>query len=294
MESENLHNDLILTEEEYKNSSTEKRILDISGHWEVTGSRTTDELHEKLMQRIQAKEKLEIKSQKNYYWPMAAAILALVGLFFLFQSPEKLVKTSFAENTCIELPDGSSVTLNAESKLTYNKKEFIHNRVLFLEGEAYFEVQKGSRFTINTSSGKVEILGTSLNVLSREKQFNVACLTGKVKVSFDNQSEIIYPGEKTELKDQKLTKFIGQNINQMATWRNGIFRFDDQPLIYIFDEIERQYHVTIQSSGIDKRFYTGAFTNKNLVEALETVCIPMNLKYDIQKGNKIIISEKKD
>lgn len=290
MESEHRHNQL--SKEEFENSSTQKQILDISGNWEMPESRSIDEMHKKMMQKIETGERLKITTKKNYYWQMAAAVLAIVGLFFLFQSPEKTMETRYAESIQFELPDGSSVTLNSKSELVYNEKEFINDRTLFLDGEAFFEVQKGSRFTINTNMGSVEVLGTSFNVLSRTNQFDVACLTGKVKVRIANYSEVLYPGEKTELKDQKLIKFIGQNTNQMALWRKGIFRFDDQPLIYIFDEIERQYQVKIEASGIEKRFYTGAFTNKDLNEALETVCIPMNLKYDIRKGNKIIITEK--
>lgn len=292
MKSEHRHSKLNLTQEEFANSSTQKQILDISGNWEMPESRSIDEMYEKMMQRIETGERLKITTKKNYYWQMAATVLAIVGLFFLFQSPEKTMETKYAESIQFELPDGSSVTLNSKSELTYNKKEFINDRTLFLDGEAFFEVQKGSRFTINTNIGSVEVLGTGFNVLSRTNQFEVACLTGKVKVRVARDSAVLYPGEKTEFRDQKLVKFIGQNTNQMALWRKGIFRFDDQPLIYIFDEIERQYQVEIEATGIEKRFYTGAFTNKDLTEALETVCIPMNLKYDIRKGNKISITEK--
>jgi len=294
MKSEYRHSDLKITQEEFDNSSTQKQILDVSANWEVPATRTTEEIHKKLMQRIEAGEKYRIAvKRKNYYWEVAAAILIFLGLFFLFQSPERTITTRAAENTQLELPDGSSVHLNAKSELVYNKKEFADDRTLYLRGEAFFEVQKGSRFLINTDIGTVEVLGTSLNVLARSNQFSVACLTGKVKVSSGDQSVVIFPGEKTELRDQILVKHIGQNTKQMASWRKGIFYFEDQPLIYIFDEIERQYKVKIDAKSIGKRFYTGAFTNKNLIETLETVCVPMNLKYDIQKGNKIIIAEKK-
>lgn len=293
MKSEHLHNDWPASQEEFRSLTSQEQILNVAKNWEVPVSCSVEDMHEKLKQRIQSEEKLTIAPKKTYYWQIAAIFLAIVGLFFLFQSSEKVIKTQTAETTTVILPDGSSVFLNADSKLIYNKNKFIEKRTLFMDGEAFFEVQKGSRFTINTSSkGTVEILGTSLNVLSRKKQFTVECLTGKVKVNYDNRSTIILPEEKTELKDQDLIKLKVKNPSQMASWRNGIFYFEDQPLIYIFDELERQYHVTVDVTGIGERYYTGAFDNKNLIEALETVCIPMNLSYDIQKGNKVIIMEK--
>jgi ferric-dicitrate binding protein FerR (iron transport regulator) len=191
----------------------------------------------------------------------------------------------------VTLPDGSQVSLNAGSKLAWNEKKFNKNRLVTLSGEAYFEIEKGGEFIIKTENGTVEILGTKLNVFSREKEFWVSCLTGKVGVEAGNTSQVILPGEMVKLTSNGLEKTALNNVNQTAAWQEGIFYFDDKPLVSIFAEIERQFDVSIQFKGDANRSITASFTNKKLEEALDVVCIPMGLKYEVSKNNQVTISD---
>ena len=98
-------------------------------------------------------------------------------------------KTNFQT---IQLPDGSTISLNAESQIKYKKDFNTNYRSLTLSGEAYFDVQKGNTpFTINTNHGQVTVLGTSFNVRSRENGFEVGVNEGIVKVSNDAKSVIL-------------------------------------------------------------------------------------------------------
>jgi ferric-dicitrate binding protein FerR (iron transport regulator) len=80
-------------------------------------------------------------------------------------------------------------------------------------------------------------------------------------------------------------------VNQTAAWKEGVFYFDDKPLVSIFDEIERQFDVSIQFEGDTKRSITVSFTNKKLEETLDVVCIPMGLKYEVDNKNNVRITE---
>ena len=73
---------------------------------------------------------------------------------------------------------------------------------------------------------------------------------------------------------------------------NGEFTFEDAPLNSVFMEIERQFNVKFASLKFSNKYFTGGFTNKNLVEALDIVCIPMGLTYEIGSNSKIIVREK--
>jgi ferric-dicitrate binding protein FerR (iron transport regulator) len=137
----------------------------------------------------------------------------------------------------------------------------------------------------------VEILGTKLNVFSREKEFWVSCLTGKVGVETENSNQILLPGEIVELTSQGLEKRVLTEVNQTAAWKEGMFYFEDKPLVSIFAEIERQFDVSIQFEGDVNRSITVSFTNNKLEEALDVVCIPMGLKYEVAKNNKVRIFE---
>ena len=68
--------------------------------------------------------------------------------------------------------------------------------------------------------------------------------------------------------------------------------FEDTPLNTIFDELERQFNVSIKIEGDASRLATIDFSNENLNEALDVVCIPMELNYEIKNNKKITISEK--
>jgi len=128
-------------------------------------------------------------------------------------------------------------------------------------------------------------------VYSRGNAFWVSCISGKVAVEAKNAEVIITPGEIAELTENGLVKSTTGNINQTAAWKEGIFYFEDKPLVSIFGEIERQFNVQVQYNGDAKRSITVSFTNRKLEEALDVICIPMGLKYEVENKNKVRITE---
>jgi transmembrane sensor len=275
-----------------------EKILTRTSEYAVPEGTSKDIVFEKLMQKIDSGAKtIPVKNKRiNYiYWSAAAVLLILIGLsiFFLKDQAEK-ISASNGSQVEYRLPDGSVVYLNAGSEITFSKNNFTEKRKLSLTGEAFFEVEKGKRFVISTDQGNVEILGTSLNVYSRKTIFNVTCLTGKVLVISGNQSEIITKGEQVIKKEGKLVKTTEINSEKVATWRKGVLNFVNTSLISIFEELERQYNITISASGLDNKYFSGPVTNKNLKEALDIICIPMNLDYEILTDNKVVIKSKKN
>ena len=116
------------------------------------------------------------------YIGIAASILLVATFIFYPKSDPQIITTStvLAESRVIELPDGSTASLNANTTISYSED---WNRELTLKGEAFFEVTEGEKFLVKTSIGDVEVLGTSFNVFVRDSVFEVACKTGKVGVS---------------------------------------------------------------------------------------------------------------
>ncbi len=251
------------------------------------------------MIRRKMDQKSNIKPTRNLrvYWSAAASIvlIALLTTVYFYLSPnQNQILAGKGQHIDFTLPDGSEIKVNADSKVSYSASGFTEKRVLEIAGEVFFSVQKGKPFVVKTHLGTVEVLGTTLNVFARGKEFNVSCLTGKVKVTVGEQSVTILPGEKVEWVGGALKKSNIDISEKEAGWIRGEFSFDNIPLISIFDEIERQFNVRIAAKGIENRFYTGTFTNTNLTEVLEMVCSPMNLDYEIKNGNKISIKPKKN
>lgn len=286
-------------ENNYQGANEKDKILQRTSEYDVPQTLSTDEALTKLKLRIAALR--EPEQQKNtrghylYYWVTSAAavIILLVGIWFYgFRNNETLVVAERGKHINFVLPEGSVVNINAESEILFNKRKFDNNRILKLKGEAFFSVRKGSTFIVSTPYGEVKVLGTSFNVLARENSFKVSCLSGKVKVSSGDDNVTLVPGESSIAAKNTLTKYTDKNVENNARWRNGEFYFENTTLKMVFDEIARQFNVTFVFENIDGRIFTGSFSNNSLSDALDIICIPMGLTYEIGNNSTVFIRKK--
>ncbi len=220
----------------------------------------------------------------------AAAACVTLLLVALLYNPTRSISAGIAEQKTHQLPDGSSVVLNAASKVSYHPLRWGVARKIELEGEAFFQVTKGRRFVVKTAQGEVEVLGTSFNVRARGNSFAVSCVTGKVRVSNPNGEQILTPGLNTQTNENgDLVTPYTVTTQATAAWRDGKFYFNDAPLQEVFEEIQRQFEVRVQtSSEIARRKVTTYFEGSNLDSALYNVCWPLRLETSI-RGNLIIV-----
>jgi ferric-dicitrate binding protein FerR (iron transport regulator) len=286
-------------EKEFGDDNIEQKILDYSAQLKVPFTLTNDEAWKRLQTMISTNTNvMEIPKGKrvtmlHYISSAAALLLAMFGIWqFVFRTPVKEVIALKGQHIECQLPDGSRVSLNADSKISFNKNKFNKSRNLSMEGEAFFSIQKGKTFTIKTELANIKILGTSFNVYARKHSFKVCCVTGKILVTSGNQSFTIHPGESAMVNNDVLSKTKEKNMKTVANWRNGDFNFENAPLKLVLNEIERQFNVTFVQLKVDNFVYTGGFTNKNLVDALESVCSPMGLTYEIGRNSQISIRKK--
>lgn len=233
---------------------------------------------------------------KRYPLAVAASIsLILVAAFIGFRLViPNTFQTAYGENKQIELPDNSLVTLNANSSVKYNPISWYWNRSLEMKGEAFFDVEKGSTFTVNTENGKVEVLGTSFNVEDRNNKYAVYCKTGKVSVNYGQDQVILEPQEKVELLNNALVKSTADKEEDKLAWKSGYFYFDASNLNEIALELENQYGINVVLDTKEEYLFTGTFPIKNSINSLETVCSALGLKYkasDVNESNHIIIYE---
>lgn len=220
----------------------------------------------------------------------AAAACVTLLLMALFYNPTRSISAGIAEQKTHQLPDGSSVVLNASSKISYHPLRWGVARKIELEGEAFFQVTKGRRFVVKTTQGEVEVLGTSFNVRARGNSFAVSCVTGKVRVSNPKGERILTPGLSTQANENgDLVTPYTLTTQATAAWRDGKFYFNDAPLQEVFEEIQRQFEVRVQTSPkIANRKVTTYFEGNNLDSALYNVCWPLRLETST-RGNLIIV-----
>lgn len=237
----------------------------------------------KIQQKIESKkEKKQPKVLHLWkYVTVAASLLLFFGLYQLFYFSNK-VATDFGSTEIITLNDNSKVTLNAKSELSY-PNFFRWNRSLKLEGEAFFEVQRGSKFTVETSLGKITVLGTKFNVTSFDDFFEVVCYEGKVKVENKDKSTILTHGETVRIYQNSYSNHPQKNA-QKPEWILGESSFKNVPIQYVLEKFEMQFNVKFDyPSTIENIKFTGSFSNKNIDTAIKTICIPLHLKYVINK-----------
>ncbi|MDW7694368.1 FecR domain-containing protein [Flammeovirgaceae bacterium SG7u.111] len=227
---------------------------------------------------------------------VAASVAALIGVLFLMNlGNEPQFESYRAENgkhLQIDLPDGSLVKLNAGSELSFDRANWEKERLVKLEGEGFFEVKKGEKFSVLTELGSVEVLGTSFNVFARDGKMAVDCITGKVKVSTADKkkSEMLTPGLGVSVAAGKIVESYDFEPEEKATWRIGEFTYDDIDVAQALKEIERQFDYSVEIQGdISDKKYTGGFENSDLELALEQICYPMELSYEILEAERKII-----
>lgn len=224
---------------------------------------------------------------------IAAALVVGFALFTLINKDQiSSFKTDLAQNETITLPDNSIVSLNELSELEYLSSNWNKNRSLQLKGEAYFDVEKGKRFDVHTNSGKVSVLGTEFNVLSRDSIFKVSCYEGLVQVTYNNEKVKLPAGTEFVLHSGKGVK---SNIAIAEPyWLKNMSVFESASFIEVVKELEQQYSINVEySSEIDLNF-TGAFEHNNLENALKSITNPLDLTYTIQNANKVIIRNGQD
>ncbi len=228
--------------------------------------------------------------QKQSHWikpfMRVAAILAICfSLYYYTTTLDTTIITEMAQKTMVELPDASSVSLNAKSLLVFNEKSWHDNRKVELEGEAFFKVAKGSSFNVITKTGTVTVYGTQFNVKQRNNYFEVICYEGLVGVTYNSQETKLKPGDSFLIINGK--KFAKEKEKRLTpSWLNNESQFKSMPYKTIITEFERQYNVDITLIGIDSdQLFTGNFTHDSIDVALKSITLPLGLTYSKSNNN---------
>jgi len=249
-----------------------------------------------IQQKITTKKRKKLYKIRN----LAASVLLIIGLsvsgYYILTSNSEI--KIYSDNTIKELtlPDGSHITLNTNSELSYPKKIAGNIRNIKFKGEAFFEITKNPQnpFIINTDKTQIKILGTSFNVTTGNNKTEIVVKTGIVEVKKkDDKTEKITlkPGEKGILSSGNLTKIENNNPNYIS-WKTHFFTYENESLKNIVTDINTVYKVNI----IFENPKTGeiiigktTFDNYTIEEIIEIICSTNHLKATY-RDKKIILS----
>ena len=270
----------------------------------------------------------------NFMKVAATVVIAFVLGFFINyitseqkQSPPWYeVQASLGSTSKVQLADGSTVWLNAGSKLKlapdFNQK----SRDVYLEGEAFFEVKQKQKqyFKVHTSDIFIKVLGTQFNVESypEESTIETTLEEGSIQIYSINNSKqqllTLKPNQKATFikeKGQLLTSNIKNEVDdilnkeekieyrkaniivasevstaQYTSWKEGQLIFKNETLGEIIKILERRYNVVITShdTELNKKRITANFKNESVEQVMYALQLTSSLKYKIDKDSIVI------
>ena len=236
---------------------------------------------------IKTSKKMEQPTVKQHvqYYLAAAVILVVVGFGYLIMPVTNTAP--YGEIATVQLPDGSSVTMNSGSEMKYSRLFGLTNRYIEFNGEAYFEVQASENaFIVEANGANVEVTGTKFNVRSWRNDPGTP-----TTVAVESGTVQFYPvsssSERVELtRGLSSSWFYGQqrprdpdtvDLKEVIAWKENNLSFIGQPLRLIFNELERKFNVSIEiqdekiGNEILTTFYTGPQNVELLLDDITTV-----------------------
>ncbi|EDP71752.1 possible anti-sigma factor [Flavobacteriales bacterium ALC-1] len=250
----------------------------------------TEKALKTVKQRIGQKH-LKPKTIKLWQAISVAAIL-IIAMNLLLNS-SKTYTNGIGESQIIVLEDGSEINLNANSSLSLKRFFWSNDKTVNLEGEAYFTINKGDDFKVETAKGTIKVLGTEFNVKDRS-YFEVKCFEGRVEFIPNNDSSssrILTKGKQVIIKDTKIEDLIFKE--EFPSWTKGISKFDEKPMYLVLEELTQYFDINFESTNINiNRLYSGSFNHIDLDLALKATLVPMGINYRKSKTeNTFILSE---
>ncbi len=244
----------------------------------------------RIQQKIAVKKSVPTRKvfRLGQVMAIAASLLLAFGLFQTFYF-SNTVTSDYGVTKTVQLKDQSKVTLNAKSELSY-PNQFEWNRTLKLKGEAYFEVRKGSTFTVETAQGTVTVLGTKFNVIVEKDFFEVFCYEGKVRVTSDDKQFVLTKNKSVRVVRGEFT-LNESYVSPLPTWMNHESSFVNVPFDVVIQKFMAQYNKKVDYPPAFKSVkFTGTFSNSNIETAVKSIAIPLQANYSI-RAEKIVLFE---
>jgi len=270
-----------------------QRELDVDRAWNKISSRMSETKF-----RIWRTTLFRVAAVALILFGIGSAALYLNNSGYL--SKKISVATSINEkNIVVSLPDGSKISLNRNSELSYHENFGKKDRNVRLKGEAFFEISPDAAmpFIIDAGSASVKVVGTSFNVITNnsESKVEVYVKTGKVILSdkAGSQSVALEPGFIGKIDTRTSEKILNDNPNYLS-WNNGLLVYNGQKLEVVFSDLKRVYNMDIiadDPSISENTWTTDPIDNQPEDTIIRLICTSFNLSYT-KDGNVYHLSKR--
>ncbi|WP_430612565.1 FecR family protein [Flavobacterium sp. JP2137] len=255
-------------------------------------------------QTTQNRVRSKVKANLRNFLGIACSLLIALMFFFytgseapFFQQSKQLGKmhtytTAFGERKKIQLEDGSTVTLNGNSKVDFQLSAY--TRMVWLEGEAFFDVVKDAnrKFIVKHDELQVEVLGTRFAVHSSRETKQVSLLSGQVLAKLGNGEQLyLKPNEKLLWNSRSGdVQRVTADVDQELAWRNNALIFKDEKLAVAVKRMEDFYGYSflLQNDSLGEVRLTGVFENQSVAQFVEVLSFVSNCNISLHNKTYLI------
>lgn len=312
------------------NHSSDEDVFNVLGmHWDsFSCDENKDFYHEK---RVQLYESLSRKIHRHkrpeenkstvetfviwkWFWIAASFVLLAIGSWFVsnymdnvrasdWDGQNVVVQSGTIGNSSVLLPDGSKVTLNAKSRLSYGADFGKNGRRVLLDGQGFFEVlhHDDNKFVVETKFMDITVYGTVFNVYAYEDNgiVEMSLLDGNVRVETKGASSQCFnvqPNEKVTYNKATGEAFLEPTDNVLETaWMKDYLVFREEKLGTVFSKLERRFGIMIKvdDNAMLSDVYTGTFDDERLGGIMKVLQMHYKFRYEIEDDTVYVYFDKK-
>jgi ferric-dicitrate binding protein FerR (iron transport regulator) len=294
---------------ELENSEFESEWL--GARWGEASDEINPAVKKKIFENIKQETSPQRFSIRKNWMSIAAAILLIcttsLSGYLLYNSTKNtqiedmVVAVEKGQKATITLPDGSRVWMNSGSKLTYGRRFNQNERVIHLEGEAYFDVakKKNAPFIVQSGEFSVEALGTAFDVKAypEEKLITAVLVRGKIEVGDERNKMRLIPNQCVvyDKSIRSMQKTEVDNPKLYTSWMNNQLVFESESFDKIAVLLERNYNIkfAFEDRSLKKYRFTGTIGNTSLESLLQIFSMTSPFSYSI-KDSVIMLKVNKE
>lgn len=258
---------------------------------------------EKAVIKNELRDRIKVKKPANRTWLRVAASIAIVcsialGLYFtnVFSSKMIAVSTGVGETKVVELADGSTITLNAQSTIEYPETFNEAERKISLKGEAVFAVTKDKNraFIVDAKGVETKVMGTVFNIkaYSEEEKVTVTLLEGLVEVNGLDKVFRLEPNQQTTYNLKRAIASKNEiNATEVLAWQQGNLFLNETSFAELAGIIKRQFGITLsfQLESIAENTVSANFKQPKVDTIIATICALKGLQFKKKNDKEYII-----
>lgn len=251
--------------------------------------------------------------QQIQWWQWAqraAAFLAiplLLSTLYLYFDTYGQHKMSFIEIrtnpgmiTSTTLPDGTCVTLNSNSTITYPSHFDGDSRDVRLDGEAYFKVTKDTEHPFKVMTPQkaiIKVYGTQFNVeaYAIDKKITATLVEGSIAMAYKNKrsnwaEQEILPGQEIVYTAKHQHVKVDQaDVEVAISWKDGKLIFCDTPFEEVLRTLSKRFGVefVVKNPDCFEASFTGVLGKQRLERILEYISVSSKIKFKYMESNDI-------